>query len=98
VNTFLQVVDNCHPCSRHFKFEHELADALKILYIQQMLKRGFPAGMSIYMTLSHTDEIIDGYITAIDQVFSEIADALRKGNVEKQLKGPVALSGFRRLV
>ncbi len=43
----------------------------------------FPAGMSIYITLSHADEIIDGYIIAIDQVFTEIANALRKGNVEK---------------
>ena len=63
-----------------------------------MLDRGFLATLSIYVTLAHTDEVIDRYIAAIGEVFGEIADALRTGDVAKRLRGPVAHSGFRRLL
>jgi len=75
-----------------------MADALRTLYAQLMLERGFLAGPSIYVSLAHTDDIIDKYVAAVDEVFGEIADALRKGDVQERLKGPVAHSGFRRLL
>ena len=86
------------PCLAHFHFEHELSEQLRTLYTQLMLERGFLAGAGLYATLAHTDEVIDLYGEAIDAVFAEIADALRKDDVKKRLKGPVAHSGFSRLV
>jgi hypothetical protein len=62
-----------------------------------MLERGFLAGTVIYPTIAHTDEIAGRYGAAIDEVFAEIADALRSGNVDRRLRGPVAHSGFMRL-
>jgi len=91
-------VDDAYPALAHFKFDHELADALKTLYVQLMLERGFLATLAIYVTLAHTDQIIGKYVAAIDEVFGEIADALEKGNVQESLKGPIAHSGFRRLL
>ena len=91
-------VDDAYPAIAHFAFEHELANELKTLYVQLMLERGFLAVPSIYVTLAHTDEIIDKYVSAIDEVFGEIAGVLAKGDVEKSLKGPVAHTGFRRLL
>ena len=91
-------VDDGYPALAHFAFEHEQAQALKTLYVQQMLERGILAAQAIYVSLAHTDELIDIYLQAIDEVFAEIGEALSKGKVEKRLKGPVAHSGFRRLL
>lgn len=87
-----------YPCLAHFRFDHRLANELHTLYTQLMLERGFLAGTSFYPTLAHTDEIIALYGAAIDEVFAEIAEALAADEVTTRLKGPVAHTGFRRLV
>jgi glutamate-1-semialdehyde 2,1-aminomutase len=87
-----------YPCLAHFRFGHELASELRTLYTQLMLARGFLAGTSIYATLAHTDEILALYGKAIDEVFEEIADALATGSVLARLEGPIAHTGFRRLI
>ncbi len=91
-------VDDGYPALAHFAFDHQLANELKTLYVQLMLERGFLASTAFYVSLAHTDEIIARYAAAIDEVFAQIADALSKGDVTERLKGPVAHSGFRRLL
>lgn len=85
------------PCLAHFSFNHEKENELKTLYIQYMLERGFLAGLSIYPTLAHTDEIISRYCTAIDEVFAQMANDIRNNKISEALNGPVAHSGFKRL-
>ena len=63
-----------------------------------MLERGYLAGPAIYVTMAHTDKIIDKHAGAVGEVFAEIADALKKEEVKKRLKGPVVHSGFSRLL
>ncbi len=92
------IVGNGYPCLAQFSFDHELKEEMRTLYTQLMLERGFLAGYSIYPTMAHTEEIISLYGRAIDEVFGEIANALSTGNIKARLKGPVAHSGFRRLV
>jgi len=92
------VIEDGYPCLAHFKFDHSLSQQLNTLYVQLMLERGFLAGVSIYPTFAHTEQIVDLYGEAIDEVFSIIAGYLKEGTVEKILKGPVAHSGFRRLL
>ncbi|PKO22928.1 MAG: class III aminotransferase [Chloroflexi bacterium HGW-Chloroflexi-1] len=87
-----------YPCLAHFRFDHQLANELRTLYTQLMLERGFLAGVSLYPTLAHTDDIITFYGAAIDEVFAEIARALAADDVVARLKGPVAHTGFQRLV
>ena len=91
-------VDNGYPCVAHFAFKHEKADALRTLYTQLMLERGFLAGCAIFPTLAHTEEIVAAYAQSIDDVFGRIAEILAQKNIEKALAGPVAHSGFRRLI
>ncbi len=91
-------VEDSYPCLVHLRFEHEMAESLRTLYTQLMLKRGFLAGTALYPTLAHTDEVVTRYGEAIEAVFGEIADALSAGEVSARLKGPVAHSGFRRLL
>jgi len=91
------VCDEGYACLAHFHFEHELKEELRTLYTQLMLERGFLAGTVIYPTVAHTEEIVERYGRAIDEVFGEMADAVSKGDISNRLKGPVAHSGFRRL-
>ncbi len=91
-------VDDGYPALAHFAFQHEQAQALRTLYVQQMLERGILAAHAIYVSLAHTEQRIEIYVRAIEEVFAELGDALRRGQVEKRLKGPVAHSGFRRLL
>ena len=92
------VFDGGYPCLAHFKIDHPQAEALRTLYTQMMLERGFLAGLSIYPTIAHTEESIGLYAEAVDDVFREIAEAVDMGEITGKLKGGTALSGFRRLL
>ena len=81
-----------------FAFDHPQAAELKTLYIQCLLDRGFLGNTAIYVSLAHTPEIISAYENAVDEVFGEIATALQEDDVAARLRGPVAHSGFKRLV
>jgi len=86
------------PCFANFRFDHPQADALRTLYTQMMLARGFLGTAGLYPTLAHSDAIVDLYGEAIDSVFKEIADVLASGDeVSAHLRGPIAHTGFRRL-
>lgn len=84
-------------CFAIFTFEHELADHLRLFYIQEMLKRGFLATNAIYVSLAHTEENLAAYDVAVGDVFAEMADALQAGDLEGRLDGPLAVKGFGRL-
>lgn len=86
------------PCLAHFDFEHEKAVELKTLYVQMMLERGFLATNMIYPTLAHTEEIVEMYGDAVDEVFGEIAKVIKEDRIEEALKGPKAHTGFKRLL
>ena len=92
------VFDPGYPCLAHFRFDHPKADELRTLYTQLMLEQGFLAAGSIYTTLAHTRETVDLYGEAIDKVFSRMADIIVKDKISDSLKGPVAHSGFKRLI
>jgi len=97
-DTSLPVKVSGYTCVPRFEFEHELAQELKTLYVQLMLERGFLAATMIYVTLAHTEQIVAMFADALNEVFGEMADAIKRGDVQKRLKGPVAHSGFRRLL
>ncbi|HOW72519.1 MAG TPA: aminotransferase class III-fold pyridoxal phosphate-dependent enzyme [Phycisphaerae bacterium] len=90
-------MDGGYPCLAHFRFDHPLEPELRTLYTQWMLERGFLAGCTLYPTLAHDDEVVAAYGAAIDEVFGRMAEALQADTVRRQLKGPVAHSGFKRL-
>lgn len=94
----VKVDNSVYPCFTTFKIEHELHGELKTLFIQEMLTRGFLSGTTVYLSLAHTEENLAEYDQAVGEVFNVMADALEKGDVQDRLKGPVALTGFRRLL
>lgn len=89
---------NGFNCILHLRFEHAESEVLRTLYTQEMLKRGFLAGAGVFPTWAHTDAIIDRFALAVDEVFAELSRSLRAGKVRESLRGPVAHSGFRRLL
>ncbi len=82
----------------HFSFNYgNLSLAMRTLFTQEMLKRGYLASASIYVSFKHTKEIVDSYIADSNEVFHLIKKALGQKDIHKFLDGPVAHAGFKRL-
>lgn len=105
-NAWKEIADRTHikihvsgilPLS-HFEFKYENPLAYKTYFTQEMLKEGFLAGTGLYVSLAHTDEIVDAYLAAVERTFEKIADIhKRKEDVGQYLEGPVCHAGFERL-
>ncbi|MDP2650089.1 MAG: aminotransferase class III-fold pyridoxal phosphate-dependent enzyme, partial [bacterium] len=80
-----------------FSFLYDDAQALKTLFTQEMLERGFLTGTEFNPSCAHTSAHIKRYAKALDGVFAEIRKALDTNSVRKRLKGPIAHSHFARL-
>jgi glutamate-1-semialdehyde aminotransferase len=85
------------PPLGHFSFTYPNGQAMRTLFTQLMLERGFLATGALYAMLAHTDEHLDRYLENVDAVFGEIARAVADGTVGDLLRAPVAHAGFRRL-
>lgn len=70
---------------------------LKSLFTQEMLKYGFLASQSVYVSYAHKDTHIKKYLKAVDEVFAAIKKSIDQNNTESLLNGPVAHAGFARL-
>ena len=68
---------------------------LKTIFIQEMLDRGFLASNLIYVSFTHTQDIIDKYLENALEVFQLIAS--NKDNLGELLKSEISHSGFQRL-
>ena len=79
-------------------FSGKSATALMTLFTQEMLDRGFLTGKSFYAMGSHTEKDICDYNLACKEVFKELASALHSNSIYKKIRGPLAHSGFKRLI
>lgn len=70
---------------------------LKTLFVQEMLRRGFLASDAYYASLSHTEEDVNDYLAACDEVFAIMSKAVANNNITNLLDGPVCQGGFARL-
>jgi len=85
------------PPLSHFSFDYENRQAIRSLFTQMMLHKGFLATDSFYATYAHQEDQIERYLAVVEETFRSLAKAIENGTVERQLRGPVAHSGFRRL-
>lgn len=69
----------------------------KTLITQEMLKRGYLAGNSVYACTEHTDEILESYFADLSDVFAMVQDCENGRDVKTLLSGPVCHAGFKRL-
>ncbi len=80
-----------------FTFNYKNSQEIKTLFTQEMLKKGYLASSSVYVSYSHTKEIVENYLNAVDETFKFIAQGIKENNILELLEGPVAHSGFQRL-
>ena len=85
------------PALSGFSFNNDKNLAYKTYITQQMLSKGYLAGNSIYVSIAHTPEILEGYFHELDKLFSDIRDFEDGKDVMASLKGPVCHGGFKRL-
>ncbi len=80
-----------------FTLKYENAQEIKTFFTQEMLKRGYLASLTVYVSYCHTEKIIDNYLNNVDEVFGIIKKAIDQDKILNSLEGPVAHSGFQRL-
>lgn len=85
------------PPMSHLTFDYENGQAIRTLFTQEMLKKGFLATNAFYASYAHQPKHVEGYLEAVKEVFASIGKAIGERKVEKLLKGPIAHSGFARL-
>lgn len=81
-----------------FKLDYgEMNNALLTYYIQEMLKSGYLAASSVYVSLAHTEDIVDKYLDVADGVFSRMANAIAEDNLDSLLKTSLRTDSFVRI-
>lgn len=85
------------PALAGYTFKSPNHLAYKTYITQEMLKKGYLSGNSLYPCLFHTPEILDDYFDKLDPIFACIRDFEDGCDVMKALEGPVCQSGFKRL-
>jgi len=85
------------PQLTHLSFINDLPMASQTFYAQEMLKKGFLVGASIYATNAYSSEIIQKFSAATDEVFSRLTERLERETLLDSLEGPIIETGFKRL-
>lgn len=81
----------------YFSFNYENDKAIKTLFIQEMLKKGFLSTTGYYASFAHKPQDIEDYLQSVDEVFLLINNAIVADNVEQLLDGKICHGGFKRL-
>ncbi len=68
----------------------------KTFISQEMLKKGFLAGNTVYVCIHHNDKILKKYFKYLDEIFKQISLAEKKKNINNFLETPVCETGLRR--
>lgn len=80
-----------------FAIQSPQALGYQVLISEEMLKRGDLAGTSCHRCLAHTQDVVEQYLDAFDDVFAIIAECEGGRSVEEMLEGPDCHGAFRRL-
>jgi glutamate-1-semialdehyde aminotransferase len=86
-----------HPALTTMAFEYPDGLALQTLLTVRMLAHGILTGGAFYASLAHSEQHVDQYLAAADEIFAELSEAVRQGDAASRIGGPVRHSGFARL-
>ena len=90
-------VSGIAPLSHFSICDESSGQTAPTLFTQLMLAEGFLADGAFYATYAHNEQHIDRYCSALETVFSTIAQGLQQATIGELLQGPVAHGGFQRL-
>lgn len=94
----ISIVQNGIPALANFSFESANNLYYKTYITQEMLKLGYLAGNSIYVSTAHSEKIINRYFDKLDSIFEEIKKCEDdKQDIRSLLLGEVCHETFRRL-
>ena len=93
----LPLTTSVHPAIMWFKIDHPQALAIQTLWTKRMLERDILGDASFYPALSHTEQHVNTYLEAINEVFPELAQAIEDNDLEQRIGGPLRQTGFARL-
>ena len=83
------------PALTTFNFSD--ANLIKKSYLtQEMLKRGYLATTAVYLSVLHTKEVLNRYLSEINDIFYEIS-LNGEEELSNKLDGPACHAGFERL-
>ena len=82
-------------CSFNFKLKNH--EKYKTLITQEMLKKGFLASNTIYLSISHSKQLIKKYLHQLDKVFYLIKKCENGLDVNKLLKFKTPKKKFERM-
>ena len=85
------------PALTGFSVKSENNLAYKTLITQEMLKKGYLAGNSIYVSIEHTEDKLDSFFEQLDPVFGLIKECEEGREIQTLLDGPICHGGFKRL-
>ena len=71
--------------------------ALSTLFTQEMLRRGYLAATSVYVSMAHTKELINQYLMSVDEVFSIMSSVLISHTELSLLETRPKSDAFQRL-
>ena len=89
-----------HPALLHLSFDHDQAAGLGTLVTTRMIDRGFLAGSGFYPSFAHKERHINLYLSALEPIFAELTDVIRRGDLMERLQSAgasVRHTGFSRL-
>jgi len=81
----------------HWRLRVNNSRLIHTLIVKEMLERGFLTSGAFYASYAHKKGHIDGYISALDEVFGQIEPHIKDNTVECLYNGPLAHKGFERL-
>jgi len=85
------------PQLTHISFKNSLPLESQTFYTQEMLKRGYLLGASIYPTNAYNESIIEGFGKHTAEIFLLLSEYLKNGTLLEKLEGSVIETGFKRL-
>lgn len=81
----------------HLDFDCYDPAAAQTFYTQEMLKKGYLLGASVYSTYAYNEKIINQFLRDSDSVFKDLKDHIQNRSIEKYLVNGKKHGGFKRL-
>ena len=93
----LEITTGGLPALAGFSFADSKDPAYRTLITQEMLAQGYLAGTCVYVSTTHTPEIVNEFFEKLDPVFGLISECEQGRDVLSLLNGPICHGGFKRL-
>jgi glutamate-1-semialdehyde 2,1-aminomutase len=94
----LELIINGLPSISKFEIKSKDFQAYKTFITQEMLKKGFLASNSVYLSIYHEKKVLDSYLDKLNDLFKVIKKCENKEeNILELLSYPISKKPFKRL-